>query len=82
MGDIWNTYLTITTLRKKITSPSLLIIVSKLRKNRRIRFRDLYIISVNISYKLPKEELLLALKTINLNTAKFLTNSLRKIRFN
>ena len=81
MGNVRNTYLTIITPQKKITNPSLLIITSKFRRNRRIKFRDPYIIPVNIFYKLPKKELLLALKIINLNIAKFLTNSLKRIRF-
>ena len=66
--------------RKEITSPSLLIMVSKFRKNRRTRFKDLYVIPVNTFCKLPKEKLLLALKIINLNIAKFLINSLKKVR--
>ena len=40
---------------KKITSPNLFTIASKLRKNRRIRFKDLYVIPANIFYKLPKK---------------------------
>ena len=80
MEDIRNTYLIITTPQKEIISLSLFIIVSKLRKNRRTKFKNLYVIPANISCKLLKKKLLLALKITNLNTAKFLTNSLKRIR--
>ena len=79
MGNIRNTHLTIITPQKEIINPSLPIITSKFRKNRKTKSKDLYITPVNISYKLPKKKLLLALKITNLNIAKFLTNSLRKI---
>ena len=79
MGNVRNTYLTIITPRKKITNPSLFIIASKLRRNRRIKSRDLYVTPVNIFCKLPKKELLLTLKIINLNIVKFLINGPRKI---
>ena len=79
MGNIRNTYLTITAPRKKITSPNLFIIVSELRKNRRTKFRDLYVTLLTLSSKLPKKELLLALKVISLNIFKFLINNLRRI---
>ena len=80
MKDIRNTHLTIITPRKKIISLSLPLIASKLRKNRQIRFKNPYITPVNIFCKLPKKELLLTLKIINLNKTKFLTNGLKKIR--
>ena len=67
MGNVRNTHLTITTPRKKTISLSLPIITSKLRKNRRTKFKNLYVTFANISYKLPKKKLLLALKIINLD---------------
>ena len=81
MGNVRNTHLTITTPRKKTISLSLPIITSKLRKNRRTKFKNLYITPVNIFYKLPKKELLLALKITNLNITKSLANSPKRIRF-
>ena len=81
MGDIRNIYLTITAPRKKITSPSLLIVTSELQKNRRIKFKNLYVTLLTLFNKLPKKKLLLVLKVINLNIFKFLINSLKRIRF-